>query len=79
MEQLNKNIDRIATAEERHNMAHDLSKDDPLFYKLALKGLLDEAKENGITITVQENRITFDDRKEFRGTLIPTTVCSVEI
>ena len=60
-------------------MSHNFSKNDPLFYKMALKGLLDEAKENGVTVTLQGNSIIFDDRQEFMGSLISTTVCSVEI
>lgn len=60
-------------------MSHELSKNDPLFYKMALKGLLDEAKENGITVTLEKNYVTFDDRQEFMGNLIFTTSCSVEL
>ena len=60
-------------------MSHKLSKDDPLFYKKALQGLFDEAKENGVTVTIDENFIVFDDRKEFMGEIVKTTICYVEI
>lgn len=29
---------------------HDLRKDDPVYYKVALRGLISEAKENGLEI-----------------------------
>lgn len=33
-----------------------LRKDDPVYYKCALQGLIAEAKENGLEISVGENR-----------------------
>lgn len=30
--------------------SHELRKDDPVYYKPALRGLISEAKENGLTI-----------------------------
>lgn len=60
-------------------MTHKLRKDDPLFYKMALKGLLDEAQENGITVTVKGSTIIFDDRVMFMDEEVIRTSCSVEI
>lgn len=60
-------------------MSHELSKNDPLFYKTALKGLIADAKENGVTVTLQGNRIAFDDRMPFMDGLVITTKCSIEL
>lgn len=32
-----------------------LSKEDPVYYKCALQGLIEEAKENGLEVSVGEN------------------------
>ena len=60
-------------------MGYRFSKNDPMFYKIALRGLIDEAKENGVTVTLQGNRVVFDDRKEFMGNMAVSAVCSVEL
>lgn len=60
-------------------MTHKLRKNDPLFYKMALRGLLDEAQENGVTVTVKGNTIIFDDRMEFMDEEVISTSCSIEI
>ena len=37
-------------------MAHNrLRKDDPVYYKCVLQGLIEEAKENGLEISVGRN------------------------
>lgn len=59
-------------------MKHKLSEKDPLYYRAALRGLFDQAKENGVTVSIKENRVVFDDRKEFMGGMVSSTVCSVE-
>lgn len=32
-----------------------LRKDDPVYYKCALQGLIEEAKENGLVVSIGEN------------------------
>lgn len=56
-------------------MSHRLRKDDPLFYKMALNGLIAEAKENNVNVHISYNTVVFDDEKDG----IVTTICSVPI
>lgn len=38
-------------------MSHKLRHDDPVYYKNALRGLLSEAKENGLSIDIKIRNI----------------------
>jgi len=38
-----------------------LRKDDPVYYKVKLKELLKEAKNNGIGIKLEEHQVTFEN------------------
>lgn len=42
-------------------MSHQLRHDDPLYYKIALKGLFQEAKENGIEVSIKDNVVSFQN------------------
>ena len=42
-------------------MSHQLRHDDPLYYKIALKGLFQEAKENGIEVNIKDNTVSLEN------------------
>lgn len=56
-------------------MSHKLKEDDPLFYKKALMGLFDSAKENGIDIKIKDSCIVFESKKDG----IVNKSCSLEV
>lgn len=39
-------------------MSHQLRRDDPVYYKTALKGLISEAIENGVKVSGNRNTYT---------------------
>ena len=40
-------------------MGHQLRHDDPLYYKIAMRGLMEEAAENRIKVYTKDNMIYF--------------------
>lgn len=48
-----------------------LSKDDPVYYKVKLRELLKQASDNGVKVSLEDNRVAFSANFECASVEIP--------
>lgn len=54
-----------------------LAKNDPVYYKSKLKELLKQASENGVKVSIDDNRVSFSAYSERTSVEIEKEICSV--